>query len=105
MIFSIYNDHVIVFNNTDLKTPSVQTFNRPVDWFRNPAGFYLNIATTSEERAHYAYPPNTYKDKTVWNSDMTPHTGTKTFRKYLVASRTFSTFGCRYSDGNGKLPL
>ena len=27
------------------------------------------------------------------------------FRKYLVASRTFSTFGCRYSDGNGKLPL
>lgn len=77
MIFSIYNDHVIVFNNTDLKTPSVQTFNRPVDWFRNPEGFYLNIAITSEERAHYAYPPNTYKDKTVWNSDMTPHTGTK----------------------------
>ena len=50
MIFSIYNDHVIVFNNTDLKSPSVQTFNRPADWFRNPAGFYLNIALPMSER-------------------------------------------------------
>lgn len=33
------------------------------------------------------------------------HTGTKTFRKYLVTIRTFSTFGYRHSDGNGKLPL
>ena len=38
--------------------------------------------------------------------DETPlHTGTKTFRKYLVASRTFSTSGYRHSDRNGKLPL
>ena len=74
MIFSIYNGHVIVFNNTDLKTPYVQTFNRPVDWFRNPVGFYLNIAINSHDRTFYAYPPANYLDKTVWNSDMTSHT-------------------------------
>lgn len=86
MIFSIYNGHVIVFNNTDLKTPSVQTFNRPVDWFRNPVGFYLNIATNSDDRAFYAYPPANYRDKTVWNSDMTPHTSTKPVA--VLVSRT-----------------
>ena len=38
--------------------------------------------------------------------DETPYTlEQKTFRKYLVTIRTFSTFGYRYSDGNGKLPL
>lgn len=86
MIFSIYNGHVIVFNNTDLKTPSVQTFNRPADWFRNPVGFYLNIATNYDDRAFYAYPPVNYRDKTVWNSDMTPHASTKPIA--VLASRT-----------------
>lgn len=36
------------------------------------------------------------KHPTHWN---------KNFQKYLVAIRTFSTFGYRHSDENGKLPL
>lgn len=56
----------------------------------NDIGNFLRLVMTKQGDA------TMMKYPTHWN---------KTFRKYLVASRTFSTFGCRYSDGNGKLPL
>ena len=96
MIFAIYNDHVIVFKNSDLKIPYVQTYHRPSDWFRNPFGFYLNISCEAAERAMYLHLPGNFRERTTWNTAIPEDNRS---RPFAVAGSRGGVFHTLYKMG------